>query len=37
MKLQTSQEFGPRQKIVVQSFLFSSNNQGVMTSLDKFS
>jgi hypothetical protein len=37
MKLQTFEELGLQQKIVVQSFLFSSNNQGVVTSLDKFS
>jgi hypothetical protein len=30
MKLQASKELSLRQKIAVQSFLFSSNNQGIV-------
>jgi hypothetical protein len=30
MKLQASEELGLRQKIAVQSFFFSSNNQGIV-------
>jgi len=30
MKLQASEELGLRQKIAIQSFFFSSNNQGVV-------